>query len=54
MANIVHTSLLLLRLKLPDALSWLQVRDTEHFATVGPDNNFQLGCQTFWPAIFNQ
>ncbi|KAL3130967.1 hypothetical protein ABBQ38_000290 [Trebouxia sp. C0009 RCD-2024] len=30
------------------------VNDTEHFATVGPDNNFRLGCQTFWPAIFNQ
>ncbi len=28
--------------------------DTTHFAIVGPDNNFQVGCETFWPAIFNQ
>ncbi|KAL0028744.1 hypothetical protein WJX79_004058 [Trebouxia sp. C0005] len=28
--------------------------DTTHFAIVGPDNSFQVGCETFWPAIFNQ
>ena len=32
----------------------VQVKDTDHFAIVGADNTFQLGCDTFYPAIFNQ
>lgn len=36
------------------SISFLQVNDTEHFAIVGADNTFQVGCETFYPAIFNQ
>lgn len=36
------------------AFCLLQAPDGEHFAVVGPDGNFWVGCETFYPAIWNQ